>query len=371
MFSVLALSGLFQIFILLIIYLRTPLLYRKVSKNQGFIDSDARLPVTIVVCSRNNAEDLEQLIPALFDQNYPSFEVVVVDNCSEDATEDVLAGFRMKYPELKSTYIKNEAWFLDPKQFARFVGVKAASFEWVLFMDPQSRPDGTNWLASMSGSFSLQRSFVLGYFSYQYQPSFVNAFIRYDALCSFTNYFGCALSLSPYLGDIRNMAVRKSMFHHEDAFRKYANIHSGNVPLFMNGLATRINTAVCVHPDSRVLSPQPESFREWFAARRIVSYLSGTINSSGRVMKCAEPVSRFLFFVAFALSMFTIWWPYVLGFFSLRMILAWVIMGWTQRCFLEKKLFGLIVLFDVLMPFFYFYIVIVNLFTARPVRYFL
>lgn len=369
--SVLVFSVCLQIFFLGYIYFRIPFFVRKVSKNQVFNNCDVPPPVSVVVCARNNAEDLEQLLPELFGQNYPSFEVVVVDNCSEDSTEDVLSDMRSRYPDLRTTYIKNEAWFLDPKQFARFVGVKAARFEWVLFMDPVARPDTKNWLAAMSLSFTSQRSFVLGYFSYQYKPGLANAFIRYDSLCSFMNYFGCALSLSPFSGDIRNMAVRKSLFHHEEAFRKYANVHSGNVPLFMNGLASRANTAVCVHPDARVLSPHPDSFLAWFAARRNVSYLSGSNKSTGRMMKVLEPVSRFLFFVSFVLSMFTVWWPYVLGIYAFRTVLSWTVFGYTQRCFGEKKLFGLIVFFDGLMPFFYLYIVISNLFTNRPVRYYL
>ena len=40
--------------------------------------------VSIIIPSRNYEDSLKELIPSLLEQDYPDFEVVVVDDCSAD-----------------------------------------------------------------------------------------------------------------------------------------------------------------------------------------------------------------------------------------------------------------------------------------------
>ena len=64
--------------------------------------------VSIVICAKNEAENLEQFLPEILTQEYPDFEVVVVNDCSEDETEMVLTRLAQQYPRLKITFIKKD-----------------------------------------------------------------------------------------------------------------------------------------------------------------------------------------------------------------------------------------------------------------------
>ncbi len=54
---------------------------------------DAWPAVSVLIPARNEAENLRRLLPSLLAQDYPRFEVVVMDDGSEDDTGAVIAGF--------------------------------------------------------------------------------------------------------------------------------------------------------------------------------------------------------------------------------------------------------------------------------------
>ena len=47
-------------------------------------------PVSIIICARNEADNLQNLLPSVLEQDYPDYEVIVVNDCSEDNSYDVL-----------------------------------------------------------------------------------------------------------------------------------------------------------------------------------------------------------------------------------------------------------------------------------------
>ena len=70
-------------------------------------------PVSVIICARNEADNLEKYLPAVLSQQYPEFEVIVVDDASSDETETLLKRFTAQYPHLRTTTIRAD------KKFAR------------------------------------------------------------------------------------------------------------------------------------------------------------------------------------------------------------------------------------------------------------
>jgi cellulose synthase/poly-beta-1,6-N-acetylglucosamine synthase-like glycosyltransferase len=55
-------------------------------------------PLSVIICARNEAENLRRFLPAVLEQDYPSYEVIVVNDCSEDSTYDLLVEMMSRYP---------------------------------------------------------------------------------------------------------------------------------------------------------------------------------------------------------------------------------------------------------------------------------
>ena len=164
---VFAFSAAVQLFFYLVIYSRFAFFKTSIHKSES-------IPVSIVICARNEGENLEKYLPLVLEQDYPDFEVIVVNDCSADDTEDVLKRLTAKYTKLRTTFIKEDEKFRHGKKLALTVGIKSARNEWMLLTDADCFPESNQWLAEMAKNFTGNSSIVLGYGGYCSKKGFLN-----------------------------------------------------------------------------------------------------------------------------------------------------------------------------------------------------
>ena len=56
--------------------------YSAVSRYRHPVVTNEKQPVSVIICARNEAENLRNFLPSILEQDYPDFEVIVVDDCS-------------------------------------------------------------------------------------------------------------------------------------------------------------------------------------------------------------------------------------------------------------------------------------------------
>ena len=115
---------------------------RKEQKNDLSIHQE---PISIIVAARNESDNLLRLIPLLFKLDYSIFEVVVVDDCSYDDTHDVLLALSARYPNLKTVKVVESKNFIGGKKIALSLGIKAAKYEHLVFIDADCKPVTEHW----------------------------------------------------------------------------------------------------------------------------------------------------------------------------------------------------------------------------------
>ena len=119
---------------------------------------------SIIVAIHDQADDVEQNLPAMLTQNYSgSYNVVVVDEGSTDSTPDVLERLKTDYPHLYTTFLPKYHFQTNPRRMALTLGVKAARHKWVIFADAGSPPPSAEWLSELA-EFAVSPSvLLLGY----------------------------------------------------------------------------------------------------------------------------------------------------------------------------------------------------------------
>jgi len=97
--------------------------------------SDNAPMVSIIVPARNEEKNIERCVRSLLAQDYPRFEVIVVDDCSEDGTGQILAQLGHTDSRLKVIQGKSlpEGWM--GKAHAIIQGYRQAKGDWLLFTD--------------------------------------------------------------------------------------------------------------------------------------------------------------------------------------------------------------------------------------------
>lgn len=225
-------------------------------------------PVSVVVSAHNEYYNLKENLPVLLGQDYPDFEVVVVNHASEDDTAVLLKEFQQKYPLLKVITIEQDLNFFHGKKFPLSIGIKSASHEVLLLTDADCRPNSPYWIQKMAANYKDNTEVVLGYGPYQPEKSFLNRMIRYDTFMVAMHYLSFALKGFPYMGVGRNLSYRKSLFFNQKGFTAHYLLASGDDDLFIGEVANKKNTKVELSPKSFVYSKPKHSFKTWFIQKR-------------------------------------------------------------------------------------------------------
>ncbi len=323
-------------------------------------------PVSIVICAKNEAENLEQFLPEILTQDYPNFEVVVVNDCSEDDTDIVLTRFAQQYPNLKVTYIKKDEKFTHGKKLALSVGIKAAKNEWLLLTDADCIPAGKKWLASMAVNFIEKKDIVLGFGGYMKKPGFLNKLIRYDTAFIALQYLSYAISGMPYMGVGRNLAYRRSLFFKNKGFASHAHIKSGDDDLFVNEVAKKSNTCIEFSHESFTRSQPENSMFNWFYQKKRHLTTGAFYKKKHKFFLSLEPLTRLIFYFSFAGLMYLQFFiPVILAAFGLRLLVQYLIMIFFTNRLKEKDLLLFLPIFDIILPFISSFAMISNNFNKR------
>jgi glycosyltransferase involved in cell wall biosynthesis len=256
-------------------------------------------PVTVVVCARNEEKNLMDHIPLIMEQEYPEFELVIVNDSSWDNTEDVLKALVYQYPKIHVISLDEDKQNMKGKKFALTLGIKAAKYDTVLLTDADCVPTSTQWIRNMAGGFKDKKELVLGFSSYRKTEGWLNRLIRFDTLNIALSYLGMARAGMPYMGVGRNLAYTKNLFFSVGGFKSHYSIASGDDDLFVNQVATPYNTAVVVHPDGQTVSAPKRTWAEWFQQKRRHFTTAPFYKRGPKSWLLLWPVSFFLLWAAF------------------------------------------------------------------------
>jgi len=316
-----------------------------------------QLPVSVIICARDELENLRKFLPEILSQNYPDYEVIVVNDGEDEMTEILLRDFKKVYPHLRSTFVPDGAKNLSTKKLALTLGIKAAKNEWLLFTDADCLPESKNWIASMARNFTPNTEFVLGYGAYLQERGFVNRLITYDTLFNALQYLGFAKAGEPYMGVGRNLAYKKDVFFRQNGFASTLHLRSGDDDLMVNHAADKFNTRIETSVDSITWSNPKKLFRSWYFQKERHLSVSTYYKEKSKLSLVVEPLFRGMFYVSFialiVLSVLMANWL-LLGaaalFFVVRFVIQLLIVNKTSQYFGGRKYFLTLLLFDVILP---------------------
>lgn len=273
-------------------------------------------PLSVVICARNESENLKRFLPSILEQDYPDFEVIVINDGSTDESEEVLSAFEEKYPHLYHSFTPTSARYISRKKLSLTLGIKASKHDWLVFTEANCQPVSNQWLRLLARNFTPRTEIVLGYNGYERSKGWRHKCIAFDSLFTSLRYLGFALAGRPYMGIGRNLAYRKELFFNQKGYSTHLNLQRGEDDLFINQVATNENVAVETDKNSVIRMRPVERYKDWKEEKMSYLATSSYYHGAQRYLLGLETCSRLLFYATFIAAI-------VLGVWNAH----WLVMG--------------------------------------------
>ncbi|MBC7606572.1 MAG: glycosyltransferase [Burkholderiales bacterium] len=332
--------------------------------------SPKRIPISVIVCAKNEEVNVKKFIPILADQDYPDYEIILIDDASSDDTLEILEAFEKQYANIRLVKVENIEAFWGNKKFALTLGIKAAKKEYLLFTDADCYPNSKDWIKEMSSQFTAEKTIVLGYGAYEkIAGSFLNKMIRFETMLTAVQYFSWAKLGRPYMGVGRNLAYKKEEFFNVNGFIDHMKIRSGDDDLFINQAAKGKNTTVCFAPESFTYSAPKTTFKDWFQQKRRHIATAGFYKSFDRMQLGVFYISQLLFLLLpIVLLAFHYQWIVVLILIGFRYLFSWLSLGFSASKLKEKDVMYWFPVIEIVLIFMQLNLFLANIF-SKPVHW--
>ncbi len=302
--------------------------------------------ISVIICARNEADNIFKNLAIILEQDYPKFEVIVVNHQSTDDSKYILHAMQQTYKHLRVIEIAKNNHLKHGKKLPLSMGIKGAKYPYIMLTDADCQPTNRGWLIAMARNFSDSKPIVLGYGPYISTGGFLNKMIRFDTAWVGMNYLGSARAGFGYMGVGRNMGYTKELFMQSSGFKNHYALLSGDDDLFFQEIAKNKNYSIEIDPNSFVYSEPKDTWQDWFNQKRRHFTTAPHYKVIKKWMLGTYPLTLFLQLLTFVILLFNPTFRMMsllifIGVFGIK----WIIQG---RCMLKLKETNLIPLFPFL-----------------------
>jgi glycosyltransferase involved in cell wall biosynthesis len=325
-------------------------------------------PISVIVCAKNEAENLSENIPLILAQEYPNFELILINDASNDNTLEVMEHFAEKDARVQVVNVKNNEAFWGNKKYALTLGIKRAVNQRLLFTDADCKPASNEWLQHMTRPLSLTKQIVLGYGAYEKQKGFLNTLIRFETLVTATQYFSYAAAGMPYMGVGRNLSYTSKLYYDNNGYMSHIQLPSGDDDLFVNETATKKNTAICYSEESFTISKPETTFKNWILQKRRHLTTAKLYKPKHKFLLGLYYTTNLLFWLLLPISFLFVAWEILLIIIVLRLLTQYMVLGKVAHKLKESNLIPFIPFLELFLIWVQLSIFILNS-KAKPPRW--
>jgi glycosyltransferase involved in cell wall biosynthesis len=322
--------------------------------NPKIKDQSQQHPVSVIVCARDEDENLARNLPGILVQDYStSHEVIVINDNSTDDTKYVLQELKKTFKTLHVVDLIQEAKHINGKKYPLSIGIKEAKHEVVLLTDADCVPATEHWIRLMQDGYQENTEIVLGYGSYHKKPGLLNKLIRFETFHAGIQYLSYALAGIPYMGVGRNISYKKGLFFRLKGFSSINLIPGGDDDLFVNKAATRHNTEVVLDRDAITLSAPKTTWKEW-RNQKLRHYTTAKYyKTKHKFLLGTYSFTQFIFYPLLILTALLYDWRLALAGLALRWLVQGFVFYNAMQKMNEKDLWSWFIFFDLWMVIYY------------------
>jgi glycosyltransferase involved in cell wall biosynthesis len=229
---------------------------------------------TVIIPARNEAANIKACVDSILNQDYPpaAFEIIVIDDFSEDDTAFIVHALGQQYPQVRLLQLADhckEGETLAYKKKAIEIAVAVAKGDWILTTDADC---------------VVPKKWLLLYNAYiqAHQPSFVAAPVMFIKTGGILNQFqildflalqgitAAAVGAGKHsMSNGANLGFEKAAFIAVGGYQGVDHIASGDDMFLMHKMKQTLHKPVgyLFHPDATVLTAAMDSWKGFIMQR--------------------------------------------------------------------------------------------------------
>lgn len=343
-------------YILLVVVIVNILYYLLFSKfsfasSEASRKSTANHQISVIICAKNEAENLRKNIPHFLAQAYSNFELILINDASTDDTLEVMEQFAQEDQRIKIVNVANNEAFWGSKKYALTLGIKKATSLRMLFSDADCKPASPDWIAEMASHFSTEKQLILGYGAYLKQSGFLNKIIRYETFVTAIQYFSYAKAGMPYMGVGRNLGYTSALYYDVNGFISHIKLPSGDDDLFVNEAGNSTNTAVCFSEEAFTYSLPKTSWSGWLKQKKRHISTASFYKTKHKILLSVYYMFNLLFWLIAPLACVFSNWKFVVPLIFIRLLFQGVIFAKASSKLQERDLMYLFPVYELFLLF--------------------
>jgi len=286
--------------------------------------------VSVVICAKNELHNLKEYLPSTLNQKYaqasglPNFEVVVVNDASNDGTYEWLNNLSDQYGHLRVIHISPDAnRSFKGKKHALSEALKTIENDWLLLTDADCKPASDQWLQLMVQPLSIGKEIVAGYGAYMKEDGLMNAFIRWETLQSFWQGYTYAAVGMPYWALGRNMACTKKILEQAQKTADWHTSPSGDDDLLVKTGSNKRNYALVSQSEAYTYTAAPHDLKSWIKQKQRHLTDGKQYKLYTKLLLAIYGFTHAAMWLYFLALMLSPYWVYALAIMGIRCLIFW------------------------------------------------
>ena len=309
-------------------------------------------PLSLIYTVRNEEIRLKNNLAPVLSINDVDFEVIVVDDFSQDNSFQVLGMLRGRSDRLKVSTLQQETRFST--KMAQNLALKAASYDWVLSVPISYENASMEWISGISNALDSSKTVVISYSSAQNASGIINRIYRIENYLSFTKSVGYILNNFPFIYSEENVAFQKKKYFEIGGHGLKISEAYANLELLINFFIRKQTTTILFQADTAIKKTEDLIWNDYLdilkKSLRIEKHLSG----SKKAVLAFDESTKMLFppvtVVAFIL-LFELW-PLFSALLFIMFTARLFIIKIMQNRLNERKIFISSLIYDLIVPYF-------------------
>lgn len=219
--------------------------------NKAGIEYTNKLPgISVVISAQDDGYYLENILPNILKQDYPKYEVIVVNDGSCDDTVDILNKMQQEHKNLKTSFLPRDAKFKSRRKICIAIAIKSAENDIIVLTSSDCKPKDDQWLKSIGQNYTTGNELVLGASRRENTEGRLGNLSDFDNLFTTMEYTGYALCKKTFRGTINNMAFSRKAYNDVKGYSRHLNLESGEEDLFVQDVAKECEVKIEERPSA-------------------------------------------------------------------------------------------------------------------------